>query len=173
MRFALAIVCALISSPVMADEIENVRSVTIAVNGTVGQECALGAIPDVDFGNLERAGLRAQAQVAFRCNVPFAMTFTGARGALTNLAMPEGQGPYGGTVPYSLAVAMPVRHPTTEVVQRTFDSRALQAGGFLSSNGGIAADGFTLSIDLAQPTGEAGLLAGHYSETITVTVSPT
>jgi hypothetical protein len=47
------------------------------------------------------------------------------------------------------------------------------AGGVISSNGGIATDGMVLAVELGQPSGEAGLLGGEYSETITITVSPT
>jgi spore coat protein U-like protein len=161
------------AAPAIADEIDNVQKLDIAVNGTISQHCAMGSIADVDFGNLERRGLAMEARVAFDCNVPFTMTITGARGALTHTTMPGGQGPYGGALPYEIAVAMAVRHPAVELVSRTFASRQLQGGGVISSNGGIAADDMILAVELGHPSGEAGLLAGNYSETITITVSPT
>ncbi len=69
---------------------------------------------------------------------------------------------------------MPVRFPSSQTISKSFNSAQLQAGGVISSNGGIATDGMTLAVELGQPTGEAGmLLAGDYSETITITVSPT
>lgn len=174
MRLVLAILAACLSATgVRAEDIESVRSLDIAVSGTIGQRCALGSIGDMDFGDLQRRGLGAQSRVAFECNVPFIMTITGQGGALTHSAMPQGQGPYAGALPYSLGIAMPVRHPSAEVVTRTFESRELQAGGSISSNGGIAADGLTLSIELGHLGNTAGLLAGNYSETITITVSPT
>lgn len=173
MRLLLAlIVASLCPQAVKAKEIDSARTLQIAVNGTVGQRCAIGNIGNVDFGDLERHGLGADARVALDCNVPFAMTITGQSGALTHTQRPHGQGPYGGSLPYSLKATVPVRHPSSEVVSRTFASRDLQAGGLISSNGGIATDGMTLSILLGDPTGEAGLLAGNYSETITITVSP-
>ncbi|MCF8707403.1 hypothetical protein [Rhizorhapis sp. SPR117] len=173
MRFQLfALAAAAFAVPVHASEIENLRSLDIAVSGSIGQHCAMGGIPDMDFGNLERRGLGIETHVAFDCNIPFNMTITGAKGALTHTKMPHGQGPYGGALPYSLAVKMPVRHPATQVVSRSFNSRQLQGGGVISSNGGIATDGMVLSVELGMPSGEAGLLAGEYSETITISVSP-
>lgn len=173
MRFLLmALAAAAFATPACANEIENVRSVDIAVNGSIREHCAMGSVADMDFGNLERRGLGIQTQVALDCNVPFTMTIKGARGALTHATMPNGQGPFGGALPYSLAVEMPVRHPATQIVSKTFGSRQLQSGGVISSNGGIATDGMVLAVQLGMPSGEAGLLAGEYSETITITVSP-
>lgn len=159
-------------TPAAAKEIHNVRSLDIAVSGMVRQHCAMGNIPDMDFGNLERRGLGIEARVAFDCNVPFTMTIKGARGGLTHTTMPNGQGPFGGVLPYNLAVVMPVRYPSQQTLSRSFTSRQLLAGGIISSNGGIATDGMMLAVELGQPSGEAGLLAGDYAETITITVSP-
>lgn len=170
MLFALGVLA--FAAPAGASEIENVRSLDIAVSGSIRQHCAMGSVPNMDFGNLERRGLGIQTQVAFDCNVPFTMTIKGARGGLTHTKMPNGQGPYAGVLPYSLAVEMALRHPATQMLSRSFNSRQLQAGGVISSNGGIATDGMVLAVELGAPSGEAGLLAGEYSETITITVSP-
>lgn len=168
----LACFAALVSSSAFAGEVQNARSIDIAVSGSIRQHCALGAIADFDFGDLERRGLGITAPVAFDCNLPFTMTIKGANGALTHSVMPNGQGPFGGQLPYTLAVQMPVRHPSLQMVSRSFNSRQLQAGGIISSNGGIATDDMVLSVELGMPSGEAGLLAGDYSETITIIVTP-
>lgn len=170
MLFALAV--AAIAAPASAHEIDNVRSLDIAVSGSIRQHCAMGSIANMDFGNLERRGLGVETRVALDCNVPFTMTIKGARGGLTHTTMPNGQGPYSGVVPYNLAVEMPVRYPSRQTVTQSFNSRQLLSGGIISSNGGIATDGMVLAVELGQPSGEAGLLAGDYSETITITVSP-
>src|SRR3546814_13679165 len=104
----------------------------------------MGSIGDMDFGNLERRGLDIETRVAFDCNIPFTMTIKGARGGLTHTTMPNGQGPYSGVLPYNLAVEMPVRYPSRQMVSRSFDSRQLLAGGVISRNGGIATDGRTI-----------------------------
>ena len=161
-----------LASAAHADDIEGVRKLDIVVNGSIRQQCAMGNIGHFDFGNLERRGLGAEARVAFNCNMPFTMMIKGQNGALTNTIMPNGQGPYGGKLPYSIGVEMAVRHPATQMISRSFDSRQIQSGGTISSNGGIATDGMLLRVELGQPSGEAGLLAGEYSETITITVTP-
>lgn len=158
--------------PAQAEDIVGVRNLQVAVNGTVGQRCAMGTIDDLDFGNLERRRLGSETRVALDCNVPFSMTIAGQSGALSHSQMPQGQGPYAGSLPYSLGVTIPVRHPASEIVTRTFAGRELQAGGVITSKGGIATDGMVLSIRLGDPGGEAGLLAGTYAETITITVAP-
>lgn len=160
------------SAPAAAGNIDNARSFDIAVSGSVRQHCAMGGIADMDFGDLERRGLNRKTQVAFDCNMPFTMTINGERGALTHITMPDGQGPYGGQLSYALTIEMPIRHPAAQILTRSFTSRQLQAGGVISSNGGIATDGMVLGVELGSPSGEAGLLAGDYSEMITITVSP-
>ncbi|GGC43155.1 hypothetical protein GCM10011371_33260 [Novosphingobium marinum] len=170
MAFSLGVIaCPGISQ---ADAISDAREIELVVQGSIRQQCAIGSIGDMDFGNLERRGLGAEARVAFHCNMPFTMMIEAQNGALANTLMPSGQGPYSGSLPYSLSVEMPLRHPTSQTITRSFSSRQLQAGGSISSNGGIATDGMLLSVELGQPSGEAGLLAGDYAETITITVSP-
>tara|TARA_R110000824_G_scaffold60913_4_gene162636 strand:+ start:383 stop:907 length:525 start_codon:yes stop_codon:yes gene_type:complete len=168
----LALATMALATPAGAHEIDNARSIDIAVSGSISEYCSMGGIADMDFGNLERRGLNRTAQVAFNCNTPFTMTINGERGALTHTTMPGGQGPFGGQLPYSLIVEMPVRHPATQMLSQSFTSRQLLAGGVISSNGGIATDGMVLGVELGIPSGEAGLLAGDYSEVITITVSP-
>jgi len=154
-------------------DLEGVQSFDVVVSGTIGQHCSLGSIADMDFGNLERPGLAARAHVAFDCNVPFTMTITGRNGALTNTLLPNGQGPYSGRVPYQIGIELPVRHPSMEILTKSFESHQIQGGGTISSNGGIATDDMYVNVELDRGTGEAGLLAGEYSETITITVAPT
>ncbi|MEO1490028.1 MAG: hypothetical protein AAFR88_11440 [Pseudomonadota bacterium] len=156
----------------LAQGIDGVTDLDLVVSGSIAEQCALGSVGDMDFGNLERRGLGSETGVAFYCNVPFTMTINGANGALTHNQMPNGQGPYAGAVEYSMGISMPLRNPTRRVMQQTFNSRALQGGGVLNSNGAIATEGMQLTIELAPVVGKAGLLAGDYSETISITVSP-
>lgn len=160
------------SSAAQAEQVEDTKSFDLVVSGKLAEQCSLGSIADMDFGNLERAGLGAEAQVAFNCNIPFTMTVKADRGALTHTTMPNGQGPYAGAIPYTVGINLPLRNPHQTTVRHTFNSRQAQAGGVISSNGGIATDGMTLAVELAPTTGKAGLLAGEYAETISITVSP-
>lgn len=124
------------------------------------------------FGDLNRANIERVVNVGFDCNVPFRIDIRSANGGLANEAHPGGQGPYAGLVPYSIAVAIPLRRPTSDLLARSFTSTALMAGASLSSGGGVALDGMQLTVALAPAGGEAGLLGGRYSETVTITVSP-
>ncbi len=170
---ALALLCiSALPTQVSAQQIEDAHAFDLVVTGAVREQCAMGSIADIDFGNLERPGLGVETEVPFYCNIPFTMTVNGARGALAHSAMPQGQGPYAGRVDYSVGVTMPVRNPARRILTKQFTSRQIQAGGIVSSDGGIATDGMTLSISLSPPPSTAGLLAGDYSETITITVAP-
>lgn len=170
--YLLPCLAALVSTPALAGEVQSTRSIDIAVSGTIAAQCAIGAVADMNFGDLERRGLGIKTPVAFSCNLPFNMTIKSANGALTHASMPRGQGPYGGQLPYTLGIQMPLRHPAVQIANRSFSSHQLLAGGVISSNGGIATDDMLLSVELGSPNGEAGLLAGDYSETITITVTP-
>lgn len=173
MRFGMAaFVAALIAAPAAAADIENVRSLDMAVRGTIPQRCAMGAIGNMNFGNLERRGLGAATRVRLECNMPFEMRISAQNGGLAHERLPNGQGPYAGTVPYTIGIDVPVRRPRAALISRTFQSGELRGGRTISSEGGIAVDGMALSVALGQPSGEAGLLAGRYGETIEITITP-
>lgn len=162
----------LAAAPAAAQDIANVKSVEIAVQGRVQQHCALGSIATTDLGDLTRPGLAAAQKIQFDCNVPFTMKIKAQNGALVNADHPLGVGPYAGSVPYNLDVELPVRRPQAAMVSRAFEGRLLAAGQSISSQGGIAMDGLMLRLAVATPTSEAGLLAGQYGEVIEITVAP-
>jgi hypothetical protein len=160
------------AAPAAAQDISNVKSLDIAVQGSIAQRCQMGAVPTVDFGDLTRPGRFAAARVALDCNVPFTMLIKAQNGALVNSEMPHGQGPYAGSVPYSLDVELPVRRPTAEIISKVFEGRSLLGGQAISSAGGIAMDGLLLKLSLGSVSSEAGLLAGQYGEVIEITIAP-
>jgi hypothetical protein len=160
-------------APAAAAEISDSKKIDIEVHGRIAERCAMGAVGDMDFGDLNRPGLGATTKVGLDCNIPFNMTIKAANGALAHAQMPTGQGPYAGKLPYRIDLSMPIRRPQASTVQRSFESRELTGGGrTISSEGGIAVDGAVLSVALAPPPGEAGLLAGDYGETIEITITP-
>lgn len=172
LRLAACAAAAVIATPASADEIGGGKAVEINVHGRISEHCAMGPIGNMAFGDLTRPGLTAAARVQFSCNMPFDMTIQAAHGGLANVQYPQGQGPYAGTLPFTMDVAIPVRKPSSSLVGRSFSSRELMGGATLSSAGGIATEGFTLSVALGAPPREAGLLAGQYAETVIITVSP-
>lgn len=161
----------MLASPAFADQLDPAKSIEVTVHGRVSEHCAMGQINNMAFGDLTRPGLTAATRVRFSCNVPFDMTIQAAHGGLANLQYPQGQGPYSGVLPFNLDIAIPVRKPTPSFVGRRFSSQQLMGGATLSSSGGIATEDLLLSIELGTASREAGLLAGQYSEVITVTVS--
>jgi hypothetical protein len=160
------------ATPAAAQDISNVKSMDIAVQGSIAQRCQMGTMPTADFGDLNRPGMSAAAKVALDCNMPFTMLIKAQNGALVHSDMPHGQGPYAGSVPYSLDVEMPVRRPTAEVISKVFEGRSLMGGQAISSAGGIAIDGLLLRLSLGSVSSEAGLLAGQYGEVIEITIAP-
>lgn len=162
-----------VSGPAAADSMANLKTIDLNVHGTIGQHCAMGTIGNMSFGDITRPNLRIATRVSFDCNVPFTVTIKAQNGALTNNAYPHGQGPYSGTLPYRIGIDLPLRRPDRTQIERTFESRELTGGRTISSEGGIAVDGMALDVALGRPSGEAGLLAGNYGETIEITVAPT
>lgn len=161
-----------LATPAAAQEISNVKSVDIAVQGSIAQRCQMGSMPTADFGDLTRPGKAAAVKVALDCNVPFKMQIKAQNGALAHSEMPNGSGPYAGSIPYVLDVELPVRRPTTEMISKIFEGRSLTGGQTISSAGGIAMDGLLLRLSLGSVTKEAGLLAGQYGEVIEITIAP-
>lgn len=171
--FATAAMGIAAAQPAAAQDITNVKSVDIALVGHVTQRCTMGSSSETsDLGNLNRGRGAVNAQFQLDCNVPFSMSIQAQRGAIENLAMPNGQGGYQGSIPYSLNVELPIRRPAREVISKMFEGRSLVGGQTISSMGGIAQDGMLLRLNLGSVTSSAGLLAGQYGETIVITVTP-
>lgn len=159
-------------APAGAETIDDLKSLTLNVHGEISQHCAMASIANMDFGDLTQPNLRASTRVGFNCNVPFNLKIEAANGALANTEYPHGQGPYAGSVPYTIDVAIPVRKPRPAEIDGSFTSRDLMAGRTISSAGGIALQDMGFTVALLPPASSVGLLAGHYSETIVITVAP-
>lgn len=168
------IVALLAATPTLghAEEIADARSLSLQVTGSIANRCQLGQIADIDLGDLTVRGARRDVDVQLDCNIPFSVAVKAVNGAIAHTVMPAGQGPYAGRLPYQIGVTLAVRKPAAETITQTFESRNLLTGQSISSRGGIASDGMKLTLELGQPGSEAGLLAGTYSETIEITVTP-
>lgn len=142
----------------------------VALDGRIAPRCELGAGGAIDFGELT-GGESVTAVVGFACNVPFDISFQSARGGLAHVTMPTGQGPFAGTLGYALDVTIPTLSPTPRTLHAHYESRSLVGRRTLSSDAAIAAGGAQLVFRTDAPQG-AGLLAGDYTETMSVTVTP-
>jgi len=140
------------------------------VTGHVPDRCELAGGGDIRFGELTGREM-ARAELALQCNLPFDLGLQSANGGLAHATMPTGQGPFSGTLGYTINVRVPTLSPQPAVLQGSFHSAELRTRRTLSSGEAIAAGGASLEFLTQAPTG-AGLLAGEYSETFTVTLTP-
>lgn len=144
-------------------------SIDMKLTGRIADRCAMSGGQSIHFGEL-RGGAGARAAFGLDCNVPFDINITSTRGGLSHATQPLGEGPFAGTLEYDLKVSVPTLRPDPATIQASFGSRQLLARRTLSSGDGIAAGGGTIEVIMRNPTG-AGLLAGNYSETLTLTVT--
>lgn len=142
----------------------------VKLTGRLDARCLLSGGGDIDLGEL-RGGEGVMARFGLECNVPFEIDIRSAHGGLAHATKPQGEGPFSGLLEYDLNLTVPVLRPTPGVVRGAFGSRQLLTHATLSSGDGIAAGGGSLELRTRATEG-AGLLAGRYSETLSLTVSP-
>lgn len=169
---SLALFSAIVSCPAAAETVEPAKSLSLDVQGHIAQRCSIGSAIGTNLGELSGARFAVASQMALDCNVPFNMSVRAINGAIANAVTPEGQGGYAGSLPYRLAIELPVRLPERELITREFDGRALVGGQSISSAGGIALDGLRLKLDVAGLSNNRQLLAGYYQEVIEITIAP-
>ena len=155
---------------VQADSLESTSGFDVAVTGRIVSDCRLTGGGTIDLGELTGNEV-VTADFGLRCNVPFDLSFESARGGLAHVAKPRGEGPFAGTLAYTLNVAVPVLAPQAGVMSAAYSSADLTARKTLTSGEAIAAGGGQLQIRTQRPQG-AGLLAGEYVETLSVTLQP-
>lgn len=158
------------ASPTSTVGVEIGTRIDLTLVGSIAPRCALSGGGDINFGEL-RGGEGAAAGFGLDCNVPFDVEILSARGGLAHAQLPQGQGPFAGLLEYDLRLTVPTLRPTPANVQGNYSSRELRTRRILSSGEGISAGGGTLEFKMRQPEG-AGLLAGQYSETLNLTVTP-
>lgn len=168
---AVVLVVIGIASPALAkpvaDNLDVGRTLSVMVMGQIKPRCQIEGGANIDFGELN-GGERAVALFDLDCNVPFDIGVVSTRGGLAHVTKPQGEGPYAGVLPYDVLLTVPTRAPQPSILRAAFTS---QGGGRASSGDGIAVGGGKIEFRTHRPSG-AGLLAGEYTETLTVTVSP-
>lgn len=161
---------ALSAAAAQADSIESATGFDVLVTGRIVADCRLSGGGVIDFGELTGNEV-VTADLGLRCNVPFDLSFESASGGLAHVAKPRGEGPFAGTLRYTLNVAVPTLAPQDGMMSAAYSSAELTARKTLSSGDAIAAGGGRLQIR-TQPSEGAGLLAGDYAETLSVTIQP-
>ena len=145
--------------------------VTIEVVGEIQPKCRLSALPaDIELGQISTSGSRF---IPFQidCNTPFEFSVRSRDGALKSLGSPENSVGFVSQIPYLLEI----RVPTDEgLILDQCDSASL-AGASPScghGNSGFAtAIDQTASLKISWAVG-AELIAGTYSDVLTVTFQP-
>ena len=146
------------------------NEIAISIEGDIRSLCELPDIPDVDLGDLSSGSRSIKVGFALSCNVPFELEVQSG-GGLAHALNPHGQGGFTGTLDYALSIALPLRGPTSSrVAQRTFTSGQMSgAGAVISTGDHISAGDGVITLAVAAPPGP-GLLAGAYSDIITMTL---
>lgn len=174
-----AVCCAALALAIVAAGPANAQSKAIEatfskldliLTGHISDRCELAGGGDISFGELTGQET-AVALLSLDCNVPFDLGLQSANGGLSHATLPMGQGPFAGNLGYTVNVQVPTIAPQPAVLQGSFNSAELKTRRTLSSGDAIAAGGGRLEFRTMLPTG-AGLLAGEYSETFTVTLTP-
>lgn len=155
---------------VRADSLESTSGFDVAVTGRIVSDCRLSGGGTIDLGELTGNEV-VTADFGLRCNLPFDISFESARGGLAHVTKPRGEGPFAGTLGYTLNVVVPTLAPTSGTMSAAYSSSDLTARKTLTSGDAIAAGGGQIQIRTQRPEG-AGLLAGDYAETLSVTLQP-
>lgn len=144
----------------------------LALEGRIVERCEIQGGGEVDLGELT-GGKEMSASFGLDCNLPFQIDLRSAQGGLAHVSQPQGEGPFAGTLAYDLRVAVPTLHPqgSQVVVEADFSSMDLVGVRSISSGEGISAGRGGFVLRTRAPSG-AGLLAGRYMETLTMTITP-
>jgi len=111
---------------VQADSLESTSGFDVAVTGRIVSDCRLTGGGTIDLGELTGNEV-VTADFGLRCNVPFDLSFESASGGLAHVAKPRGEGPFAGTLAYTLNVAVPVLAPQAGVMSAAYSSADLTA----------------------------------------------
>ena len=147
--------------------------------GKIDGSCSLAAVSTFPTANFA-ANSNAVATAAVNCNQPFRIRATSANGAIKSAAVIAPN--FTNTLPYTLKADVPIDGGTP--VSATCASTSLVAGqascalspassSGLSSGAGIATNKTaTLTLAWTMPTVPMRLIAGSYSDTITLSIAP-
>ncbi|MNU67282.1 hypothetical protein D3C71_566160 [compost metagenome] len=144
-------------------------SVTLA--GRIDDHCAISGGGAMALGELT-PGESVAADFSLDCNVPFDIRIASANGGLTHLTKPDGEGPFAGRLPYDLQVRIPTLNPGASSLTGSFSSAELRGEAIMSSGQAVAAAGRSRLALTTRNVQGAGLLAGDYSEILTISVEP-
>lgn len=148
----------------------NSASVDVVLVGNIAPQCSIDGGGRIALGELT-GHERVEAPFDFSCNVPFELVVRSASGAMVHMDKPHGEGPYSGTLPYRLGISLPTLSPSPVQIGKDFSSSEMLGGAIISSGDAIAAGGGNMLLQTVLPE-STDLLAGKYSDSITIVVHP-
>lgn len=167
----------LVAAPASADNsdkgiVASFKSLDLALHGHIRESCEVSGGQAIDLGPDLRGGISVPGVFGLKCNTPFELTVASSQGGLAHRELPGGQGPYAGTLTYTVDVKVPVwkSAKVAGVLHGQFNSTELFGKRTMSSGDAIAAGGGEFTLRTQEPRG-AGLLAGEYSDSLTITVA--
>jgi hypothetical protein len=153
---------------------------TVTATGTIGTACSIAVASPFSSPDLSASG-SVGATATVNCNTGFKVNATSANGAIkTATTAPTS---FTNTLPYNFTFSVPLESGSPNPISATCASTALVAGqsscalspanGTGLSSSGRASIGKTATLTLAYtvPTLPTRLIAGSYTDTITLTVA--
>jgi hypothetical protein len=167
---SLTLLCGYVFAPLKAVASEDV--VRLELVGHEDVRCGIEDLaPVFNLGNLDRAGA-GSLSFTFDCNAPFAYSVTSQNGALT----PIGTAPAAASaahLPYSVQIRIPTTGGGTLADECTSAALLAPPSCAFSNSGAAIASGEAAQLSIIWASArDARLLAGLYSDRLTLTVSP-
>ena len=144
---------------------------SLTLSGRIDDRCSISGGGSLALGELT-PGEGVAADFSLNCNVPFDLRILSMNGGLAHLTKPEGEGPFAGRLLYDLQLRIPTLSPGASVLAGSFSSSELSAEAVLSSGQAVAASGSSRLAITTRNIPGPGLLAGDYSEVLTISVEP-
>jgi hypothetical protein len=151
--------------------------VSVTANWTVASSCSIAGA-SISGANLAASGSQS-ASSTVNCNSGFKINATSAKGALKSTTVAPTN--FSNVLPYTLTVAVPVDGTPASTPSASCASSLLMSGsgctlapsGAGLSSGGRTAMGQTATLTVAWtiPTLPTRLIAGSYSDTITLSIA--
>ena len=160
----MAVALLVCAAPAHAD------SISIVASGTIPSGCTVGKTSDFGTAILTASGT-VTAGALVDCNTPFVIRSTSAKGAIKNAAAaPTG---FANSVPYGYALSVGVQGNGGPATVGCTSALMLANNCILSSGSKTANNkAGTLTVNWTPPTSPTKLVAGSYSDTITLSIAP-
>lgn len=144
---------------------------SVKLTGRIEDRCSISGGGTMALGELI-PGEGATADFSLDCNVPFDIRILSTNGGLTHLSKPDGEGPFVGRLPYDISVRIPTLNPGVSMLTGSFSSTELAAEALMTSGQAVAGSGPSRLALTTRNVPGPGLLAGDYSELLTISIEP-